>query len=54
MAQIVSFGRMKARAAILLGEDELALNSATVRDLDTGEQELVSLDVLSDRLARFG
>jgi len=46
--------RINARAAVILGEDELAQNSATLRDLDTGEQELVSLDVLSDRLARFG
>jgi histidyl-tRNA synthetase len=46
--------RLNARVAVILGEDELARNSATVRDLDTGEQELVSLDVLSDRLARFG
>jgi histidyl-tRNA synthetase len=46
--------RLNARAAVLLGEDELARDSATVRDLDTGEQELVSLDALSDRLARFG
>ncbi len=46
--------RLKARAAVILGEDELARNSATVRDLDTGGQELVSLEMLSDRLARFG
>jgi histidyl-tRNA synthetase len=46
--------RLRARAAIILGEDELARNAATVRDLDTGGQELVSLDALSDRLARFG
>jgi histidyl-tRNA synthetase len=46
--------RINARAAVILGEDELAQNSATLRDLDSGEQELVSLDVLSDRLARFG
>jgi histidyl-tRNA synthetase len=46
--------RLNARAAVLLGEDELARDSATVRDLDTGEQGLVSLDALSDRLARFG
>jgi histidyl-tRNA synthetase len=46
--------RLNARVAVILGEDELAQNSATVRDLDTGEQELVSLEVLSDRLARFG
>ncbi len=46
--------RLKARAAVILGEEELARNSATVRDLDTGGQELVSLETLSDRLARFG
>jgi histidyl-tRNA synthetase len=46
--------RLQARAAVILGEDELARNAATVRDLDTGGQELVSLDALSDRLARFG
>ncbi len=45
--------RVNARAAVMLGEDELAQNGATVRDLDSGEQELVSLDLLSDRLARF-
>ncbi len=45
--------RLKARAAVILGEDELAQNSATVRDLDTGGQELVSLETLSDCLARF-
>ncbi len=44
---------VNARVAVMLGEDELAQNSATVRDLDSGEQELVSLDLLSDRLARF-
>ena len=45
--------RVGARAAVILGEDELAKESATLRDLDTGEQELVSLDTLSDRLARY-
>ncbi len=45
--------RLAARAAVLLGEDELARNAATVRDLESGEQELVSLDALSERLARF-
>ena len=45
--------RINARAAVILGEDELASNSATLRDLDSGEQALVSLDDLGDRLARF-
>ena len=42
-----------ARAAVILGDDELASNAATVRDLESGEQELISLDALSERLARF-
>ena len=42
-----------ARAAVILGDDELARHSATVRDLESGEQELVSLNALSERLSRF-
>ncbi|MDJ0610201.1 MAG: histidine--tRNA ligase [Kiloniellales bacterium] len=45
--------KVKARAALILGSDEVARNAATLRDLDTGEQELVSLDALSDRLVQF-
>jgi histidyl-tRNA synthetase len=45
--------KLSARAAVLLGEDELAQNAATVRDLESGEQELVPLDALSEHLARF-
>ncbi len=45
--------KLSARAAVLLGEDELAQNAATVRDLESGEQEVVSLDALSEHLARF-
>jgi histidyl-tRNA synthetase len=45
--------KINARAAVLLGEDELARNAATVRDLESGEQDLVSLDALSEHLARF-
>ena len=43
----------RREAALLLGEDELAQNSATLRDLDTGEQDLVSLESLEERLTRF-
>ena len=42
-----------ARAAVILGDDELAQSSATLRDLDSGEQELVALDDLRDRLEQF-
>lgn len=42
-----------ARAAIIIGDDELEQSSATVRDLDSGEQELVPLDDLQNRLKQF-
>ncbi len=45
--------RVNARAAILIGEDELKRAAATVRDLDTGEQAEVPLAALKDRLAQF-
>jgi histidyl-tRNA synthetase len=35
--------RLRARAAVLLGEDELERGAATVRDLDTGAQSAVPL-----------
>jgi histidyl-tRNA synthetase len=45
--------KIAARAAILLGEDELKNDAATVRDLDSGEQITVPLGSLEDHLARF-
>ena len=42
-----------ARAAVIIGDDELEQSSATVRDLDSGEQELVPLDDLQNRLKQF-
>lgn len=45
--------RLNACAAVILGEDELAREVATVRDLDSGEQEEVALSALAVRLARF-
>ncbi len=44
---------VNARAAVILGDDELAANAATVRDLDSGEQTLEGLAALRDVLARF-
>jgi histidyl-tRNA synthetase len=41
--------RINARAAIILGEDELAKGVVTLRDLDSGAQETVPLDSLLDR-----
>ena len=45
--------KMKARAALILGEEELAKESVTLRDLDSGEQALVPLAALSERLAPY-
>jgi histidyl-tRNA synthetase len=41
--------RINARAAIILGDDELGKGVATLRDLDSGAQESVPLDSLLDR-----
>ena len=45
--------KIGARAAVILGEDELRQDSATLRDLDSGAQELVPLSALAEHLARF-
>jgi histidyl-tRNA synthetase len=45
--------RVNARAAVILGEDELKRSAAAVRDLDSGEQVEVALDRLEAHLARF-
>jgi histidyl-tRNA synthetase len=45
--------RVNARAAVILGEEEVARHAASLRDLDTGAQEEVSLDELGRHLARF-
>ncbi len=45
--------KIGARAAVLLGGDELARDAATVRDLDTGEQVEVPLSDLVEHLARY-
>ena len=45
--------KIGARAAVILGEDELARAAATLRDLDSGEQVEVPLGALKDRLAPF-
>jgi histidyl-tRNA synthetase len=42
--------RIGARAAVLIGDNELAQNAATVRDLDSGAQDLVPLGDLPARL----
>lgn len=46
--------RMAARAAVILGDEELAAGRATLRDLDTGAQEAVPVESLVERLMGLG
>ena len=43
--------RSGAKFAVLSGEDELKSGQATVKDLDSGEQLAVAIDLLPDHLA---
>ena len=43
--------KLRARLAVILGEDEIRAGTVTVRDLDSGEQEEVALRGLRDHLA---
>jgi histidyl-tRNA synthetase len=45
--------KLKSRAAILIGDDELAKGVATLRDLDSGEQSQVALGDLETRIAPY-
>ncbi len=45
--------KLDAVAAVLLGEDELERDSATVRDFESGEQTDVVLEALKDHLVRY-
>jgi histidyl-tRNA synthetase len=42
--------KLNARAAIILGDDELAKGVAQVKDLDSGEQREVALEKLGEAL----
>jgi histidyl-tRNA synthetase len=43
--------KVGARAAVLIGEDEIGRGVATLRDLDTGAQDEVAIPELRSRLA---
>ena len=45
--------KANARAAVILGEDELKRGMAAIRDLDAGNQSEVPLTALKERLAAF-
>jgi len=51
--RLMRANKANARAAVILGEDELSRQAATVRDLDSGEQEEVPLSDLEVRLAKY-
>ena len=44
---------INACAAVIIGEEELAQGAATVRDLDSGEQKLVSFENLQQYIQEF-
>lgn len=44
--QMKQAARTGARLAVIVGADELAANAATVRDMESGEQQQVQLDAL--------
>ena len=43
---------INAKHAILIGENELKQNSVTIKDLETGEQELVKINNLINLFKR--
>jgi len=45
--------KINARAAVILGPDEMSRGAVTLRDLDSGEQAEVPLAALQDRLTPF-
>ncbi len=45
--------KQNACVAIIMGDDELAENSATVRDLVSGDQSIVKLDELASKLSIY-
>jgi histidyl-tRNA synthetase len=45
--------KINARAAVILGDDEIAKQAAAVRDLDSGDQAEVPLAALAERLSAF-
>ncbi len=50
-AAMKSADRSGSKLAVLIGEDELAAGQATVKDLDSGEQISIALELLPDHLA---
>lgn len=49
-SQMKKAGRLKARKALIVGDDELACGKGTLRDMDTKDQEDIELDNLTGNL----
>jgi histidyl-tRNA synthetase len=50
--RMVRANKANARAALILGDDELARGAVMFRDLDSGEQEEIPLEKISERLKK--
>ncbi|MFW2331607.1 MAG: histidine--tRNA ligase [Nitrospinota bacterium] len=48
-----SANKSNAKVAILIGSDELTQNKVTIKNMRSGEQDLISFDKIQDRLATF-
>ena len=46
-------GKIEAKAAVILGEDEIADKKAIVRDLEKGEQETMDLEAVPEFVAKL-
>jgi histidyl-tRNA synthetase len=51
-AQMKYADKIKARFTTILGENELAENQARLKNMETGEQENISLDALAEKLSQ--
>ncbi|WP_020593224.1 histidine--tRNA ligase [Kiloniella laminariae] len=51
--RLIRANKLNACAAIIMGDDELAENAATLRDLVSGDQSLVKLDQMVEKLSIY-
>ena len=49
-AQMKKADKLGARFVLILGDDELAANSITIKNMESGEQEKVPLNQAEERL----
>ena len=51
-AQMKTANKLNARYVVILGEDEIRDKTATVRDMETGDQQSIPFDQLADELRK--